>query len=296
MNIDPAALVARCTFPPSGTSVRCGVSGGADSTALLILAVKAGCEVTAVHVDHGLRPGSHSEADVVAAIARRFGARFEAHTVKVEPGPNLEARARAARASVLGPEALVGHTADDQAETLLLALMRGAGPAGLAGANPASRPLLALRRSETRALCRAFGVDVVEDPSNQDPAIRRNRVRHELLPLLDDIAGRDVVEILARSAALHGQVAALLDELATGVDPNSAGSLAAAPRPVAAHAIRRWLRAETGASHPPDSAAIDRVLAVAAGRHTACELPGGWRVSRSRGRLQLHRPDSVRIR
>ena len=293
MTVERSSLLDRCTFPPAGTPVRCGVSGGADSSALLILAVAAGCEVTAVHVDHGLRPGSDRESEVVASTAARFGAGFEAHRVKVEPGPNLEARARVARAGVLGHGALVGHTADDQAETLLLALLRGAGPAGLAGADPSCRPILALRRAETHELCRAEGIEVVDDPSNRDPAFRRNRVRHELLPLLDDIAERDVAGVLARSAALFGEVAGVLDELASAVDPRCAAELAIAPRPVAAHAIRTWVMSETGTSHPPDSAVIDRVLAVATGRHRACELPGGWRLSRHQGRLRLHVPGSV---
>ena len=78
----------------------CGVSGGADSMALLVLAVAAGCEVTAVHVDHGLRPGSDTEADRVRVVAERLGAAFRSETVVVEPGPNLEARARSARHSM----------------------------------------------------------------------------------------------------------------------------------------------------------------------------------------------------
>ena len=90
-------LLVRCTFPPSGTTLVCGVSGGPDSLALLVLATAAGCAVTAVHVDHGLRPGSAGEAEVVAAAAARFGAAFRAVRVDVADGPNLEARAREAR-------------------------------------------------------------------------------------------------------------------------------------------------------------------------------------------------------
>src|SRR5690606_19512117 len=87
-------LLGRCSFAVAGTPVVCAVSGGADSLALLVLATAAGCDVTAVHVDHGLRPGSDREADVVASAAERFGARFRAEKVDVAPGPNLEARAR----------------------------------------------------------------------------------------------------------------------------------------------------------------------------------------------------------
>ena len=207
-----AALLARCTFPPAGRPLVCGVSGGPDSTALLALAVAAGCQVTAVHVDHGLRPGSADEAGVVAAAAARLGARFRAVRVEVPDGPNLEARAREARHRALGPGAATGHTMDDQAETVLGNLLRGAGVHGLAGmrAGP-SHPLLALRRSETVALCARLGLATVRDPSNDDPRFVRNRVRAELLPLCADIAGRDVVPVLARQAALLAGDADLLD-------------------------------------------------------------------------------------
>jgi len=96
-----ADLLTRCTFPPAGTPLPCAVSGGPDSLALLVLATAAGCDVTAIHVDHGLRDGSAAEADVVADAARRFGARVERHRVVLAPGPNLEARARQGRFSVL---------------------------------------------------------------------------------------------------------------------------------------------------------------------------------------------------
>ena len=141
-----SGLLARCDFPAAGTDVTCAVSGGADSLALLVLATHAGCRVTAVHVDHGIRPGSAGEAEVVRAAAERFGADFRAEAVAVVPGPNLEARARAARYGVLPPDVLTGHTADDQAETVLLNLARGAGLDGLAGMAPARRPLRRLRR------------------------------------------------------------------------------------------------------------------------------------------------------
>ncbi len=271
----------------------CAVSGGADSLALLVLAARAGCHVTAVHVDHGLRAGSAAEAEVVRAAADRFGARFRAVRAAVAPGPNLEARARAARYAALPADALTGHTADDQAETVLLNLIRGAALDGLAGMDPARRPLRRLRRRETRALCAALGLDPVADPSNDDPAIRRNRVRHELLPLLDAIGSRDVVAVLARQADLARDDVVLLDALAAGLDPTDARALAAAPRPLARRAVRAWLRASGpgGAEcHPPDSAAVERVLGVARGDAVACEVAGGWRVARTAGRLRLVAP------
>ena len=164
-----AELLDRCSFPTRGTEVVCAVSGGPDSMALLALAAAADLHVTAAHVDHGLRPGSDREADVVRAAAQRFGAGFQALTASVGDGPNLEARARAARHRALPDGALLGHTMDDQAETVLLNLLRGAGSAGLAGMRPdGRRPLLGLRRSETEQLCAALDLEVVRDPSNTD--------------------------------------------------------------------------------------------------------------------------------
>jgi tRNA(Ile)-lysidine synthase len=279
-------LLSKAAFPPAGTSVACAVSGGADSLALLVLARAAGLEVTAVHVDHGLRPGSEGEADVVRDAAARVGAAFVSERVDVAPGPNVEARARAARYAVLPPGALTGHTADDQAETVLLNLLRGAGVDGLAGIRPGTtKPLLALRRGDTRALCAELGLVPVDDPSNDDLSLRRNRVRHELVPLLDAIAERDVAAVLARQAALLADDAALLDDLAAAIDPTDARALAVAPPAIARRAVRRWLYA--GGDHPPDAATVERVLAVARGEAKATDVGRGRAVRRSRMRLTL---------
>jgi tRNA(Ile)-lysidine synthase len=282
-------LLRRCSFAAPGTAVHCAVSGGPDSLALLVLAVAAGCEATAVHVDHGLRPGSDAEADVVRAAAERFGAAFTGLRVEVAPGPDLEARARAARRAALPPGSLLGHTADDQAETVLLNLLRGAGVDGLAGFDPAVRPIRALRRHETHSLCARLGLEPVRDPSNLDPVHRRNRVRHELLPLLDAIAERDVVPVLARQADVVRDDRALLDKLAASIDPTDARALAAAPPALARRAVRRWLR-DGPELHPPDRATVERVLAVARGAAVACEVGGGRSIRRSKGRLQLQPP------
>jgi tRNA(Ile)-lysidine synthase len=280
-----AGLLARCTFLPPGTAVTCAVSGGADSLALLVLATAAGCVVTAVHVDHGLRPGSAAEADIVRDAAARYGATFKAEKVDVGPGPNLEARARAARYAVLPPDVLTGHTADDQAETVLLNLLRGAGVDGLAGmrATP-NHPILALRRRDTEAVCALEGLHPVVDPTNADPAHLRNRIRHELLPLLDDIAGREVAPILARQAALLRDDADVLDHLAA-VDPTDARALADVPVALARRAIRAWLATD----HPPDAATVERVLAVARNEAKACDAGDGRRVARTRNVLRLER-------
>ena len=277
-------LLARCTFPAPGTTVSCAVSGGADSTALLALAVAAGLTVTAIHVDHGLRTGSTAEAQVVRGNAERLGAAFRAERVHIVDGPNLEARARDARYSMLPPDVLTGHTADDQAETVLVNLLRGGATSGLAGMRPGHRhPLLSLRRRETIALCATLQLAVVHDPSNLDPRHLRNRVRHELLPLMDDLAQRDTVAVLARQAGLARDDDELLDTLAAALDPTDARALAAPPIALARRTVRRWLTL----THPPDAATVARVLAVARGEAVATEVGGGRRVERHRQRLSL---------
>lgn len=285
-------LLARCRFPPPGSALDCAVSGGADSLALMVLARAAGCQVTAIHVDHGLRPGSEGEAEIVVAAARRVGARWRRERVEVGPGPNLEARARAARLAVLPPGAATGHTADDQAETILLNLMRGSGLDGLVGMREGPRhPILELRRRETSALCAELGLVPVKDPSNTDPRHLRNRVRQEVLPLLEELSGRDLVVVLTRQAALLVEEADLLDGLAGAIEPTDAGALAQAPAALARRAVRRWLR--DGDGHPPGSAAVGRVLAVARGQAVACEVAGGLCIRRFRGRLVVGRAGSA---
>ncbi|MGK2930690.1 MAG: tRNA lysidine(34) synthetase TilS [Acidimicrobiales bacterium] len=290
MNPVRAELLTRCSFPPAGTAVTCAVSGGPDSLALLLLAAEAGLDVTAVHVDHGLRPESAGEAEVVAAAAGSVGARFRAERVEVGPGGDLEARARAARRTVLPPDTLYGHTADDQAETVLLALLRGAGLDGLRGMRPVGHPILALRRSDTERVCADAGLVPVRDPSNHDVRFRRNRVRHELLPLLDDIAQRDVTTVVARTATVLLDDADFLDAASSPLDPTDAMALASAPPALARRALRRWLRELDAERHPPDADGIARVLAVARGEAVAAQIAGGIEVRRSRQRLVATAP------
>jgi len=256
--------------------------------ALLVLARLSGRQVHVVHVDHGLRLGSHADAEVVRSAADRFDASFETVRVEVPNGPNLEARARTARYGALPDGALTGHTADDQAETVLAALVRGAGIDGLAGMRPARRPLLQVRRSETVALCAELGLAPVVDPSNVDPRFQRNRLRNEVLPLLDDVARRDVVAVISRQAGLLQEDAALLDSLAAHVDPTDARALRSAPRALARRSLRNWLRLQLDAEqHPPDLATVDRVLAVARGEAVATDVGNGWEVRRSSQRLRI---------
>lgn len=284
-------LLERCRFPARRGPVVCGVSGGQDSLALLILATAAGYEPTAVYVDHGLRPETVNEAAAVEAAAAELGAGFELQRVDVGDGPNLEARARQARHAALGADALLGHTADDQAETILLNLMRGSGLEGLAGMRrDGRRPLLDIRRSETREVCDLVGLRPVEDPTNLESRFKRNRVRHELVPLLDDIADRDVTPLLSRQADLLRDDASGLAEWAGEVDPTDARAVASAHPARARWIIRLWLTAAVGAGHPPDASAVDRVRLVAAGDAVATDLGGGWRVRRSGQRLLIEPP------
>ncbi|MFW2335839.1 tRNA lysidine(34) synthetase TilS [Ilumatobacter sp.] len=281
-------LTARCAFPVAGTPVDCAFSGGPDSTALLILARHAALVVTAHHVDHGIRPESADEADRARSIAHQLGVAFRSHSVGVATGPNLEARAREARRAVLPPGALTGHTADDQAETVLLRLIRGSGSTGLSGIEPGpTHPLLRLRRWETSAVCENARIDAVHDASNERLDVWRNRVRGEVMPLLADIAGRDVTPILTRTAGLLRDESELLDELAAPIDPADARALGEVSPVLARRALRRWL---TEGGYPPDAAAIDRVMAVVRGEAVACELPGGRRVQRTDQRLRLIGP------
>lgn len=322
------SLLARCTFPPPGTPLACAVSGGRDSMCLLVLAVAAGCATTAIHVDHGLRRGSATEAARVEAAARRLGAEFRATRVQVPPGTNLEARARAARFGVLPRDVATGHTMDDQAETVLVNLLRGTGPDGLAAMAPGTEhPLLGLRRSETQAVCEEAGVEWFDDPTNLDGLHLRSRVRLELMPLLRDISRRDPVPLLDRLARLAREDRALLEALAAEAVPDatSVAQLRAAPRPLAARALRGWLRGsgatgrmggrrapsglpgalgddgpgppagDPGADrYPPTMLEVEKVLTVVEGVARAAELSGGSSVRRSRGRLSVSAPQGGR--
>jgi tRNA(Ile)-lysidine synthase len=222
---------------------------------------------------------------VVQEAAARLGAGFRAETVDVAPGPNLEARARAARYAVLPAGVLTGHTADDQAETVLLNLLRGAGLDGLAGMRLEGHPILDLRRTETEAVCAAESLVPVTDPTNADPVHRRNRVRAELVPVLNDIAERDPVPILARQAEILRDEANVLDVLAAAIDPTDAQRLMSSPPALARRAVRRWLT--DGLDHPPDAATVERVLAVAHGMAKGTDVGAGRRVARTRNVLRL---------
>jgi len=281
-------------------------SGGPDSVALLALVVATGRTPTAVHVDHGLRAGGADEAAFVADTAARLGVPARAVRVEVGAGPNLEARARAARYAALdearrplgAATVLVGHTADDQAETVLLNLLRGSASAGLgamaARRDTVVRPLLGLRRSDCGAVCAAVGVTPLRDPMNADRAFRRVAVRHDVLPRLSALAGRDLVPVLARQAEVLRSESDYLDELARAAWPSEpdvnepdagrADVLTRLPVPLARRAVRQWI-----GSPPPSFADVERVLAVARGEIRATEISGGHRVTRRSGLLHIVR-------
>ncbi len=281
-------LLKRCDFPEAGSKVDCGLSGGPDSAALVALAVASGLEVTAWHINHGLRASAQRDQEAAAAIVELLGVEFRSVSVDVEPGPHLEERARKARYAALPAGVLVGHTADDRAETVLFNIARGAGLAGAAAPFArVRRPLLALRRRETRELSAQLGLPVVSDPMNDDLAYSRVAIRHRVLPALAEALGRDPVPLLNRHADLAADAFEVVTLLSSQVDPTSAAELCAAPRAVASEALRRWIARTTGVPAAVSAASIDRVLEVAAGHFVATEVTGGHRVSRSRGRLSI---------
>jgi len=223
-------LVERCLRDEAaiqrGEVLLVACSGGPDSTALLHalahLRKKLGHAVVAHGVDHGLRAEAGAELALARQVAEAAGVPFALTRVEVGAGGNLQARARAARFEALARAAeaagarflATGHTADDRAETLLLRLLRGAGPRGLAvlppiappiaGTVPLIRPLIRARRADVLAHLQRHRLPFAEDPSNRDPRFSRVRVRRELLPLLEELSPR-IVEHLAALADMLAQ-------------------------------------------------------------------------------------------
>ncbi len=207
-------------------------SGGADSLALLSAAVfeghKQGLRIVGVTVDHGLQPGSAQVAQRLVEQMAALGAdeTLTATVTVSTDGLGPEAAARQARYAVLEEVAerlaaslvLLGHTLDDQAETVLLGLARGSGGRSLAGMRRSygvfARPLLDVRRDDTLTACQVEGLDVWNDPHNQDPAYTRVRVRRRVLPVLEDELGPGIAPTLARTADQLRDDMGLLDQLA----------------------------------------------------------------------------------
>ncbi|WP_200210219.1 tRNA lysidine(34) synthetase TilS [Micromonospora coerulea] len=297
-------------------------SGGADSLTLAaataFVAPRLGRRAGLVTVDHGLQPGSAERAAAVARWAVESGLDpVDAVPVTVAGRPGgPEAAAREARYQALVATArrrgaaavLLGHTRDDQAETVLLALARGAGPRGLAGMPERReldgvtllRPLLAVSREETRKACAVLGLTPWEDPHNVDPAYARARVRSDVLPSLVRALGPAVLDNLARTARLVAADTAALDELAAAALTEARSpegglvvdTLAAQPVALRTRVLHAWAR-ELGA--PPAALShrhVDALDALVTQWHGqgAVHLPGGLRVARQEGRLTLADP------
>jgi tRNA(Ile)-lysidine synthase len=291
---------------PPGTLVLAACSGGADSLALAaaaaFVAPRAGLRAGLVTVDHGLQDGSTDRATQVAAWGTESGlAPSLAVRVTVGRAGGPEAAARDARYAALVAAAdehgaaavLLGHTREDQAETVLLALARGAGPRGLAGMPPRRgifrRPLLDVSRAEIRAACTELGLTPWEDPHNTDPAYTRARVR-AVLPVLVEALGPDVVTNLARTARLLAADTALLDELAAAAAPAGepvVADLLALPPALRTRVLRDFalrLGAPAGALSTVHLDALDALVVSWHGQGPVA-LPGGIQVTRRDGRL-----------
>ena len=294
-----------------------GLSGGADSLALAAASAHAvrrdpALRVGAVCVDHGLQPGSADRSAAAAESARRLGLDPVIDRTVAVAGPGgPEAAARAARHAALaaaardrGAEAvLLGHTLDDQAETVLLGLARGSGARSLAGMRPAQirdgvqwlRPLLGVRRADTRAACAAEGLEPWDDPHNAAPAYLRARLRHGALPALERDLGPGVAAALARTADLLRADADALDDWAADALAAASGGdgtydtavLVTLPEAVRTRALHRAVLAagcpagSVGSGHVR---AVDALVADWRGQGPVA-LPGGIEARRDCGRL-----------
>lgn len=239
------------------TEVAVALSGGADSLALAATAVVQGWKVTALIVDHGLQQDSARVALEARSQALALGCHdASVLSVTVDGAGGLEAAARTARYAALdqaraGRPVLLAHTLDDQAETVLLGLGRGSGGRSIAGMrpwdDPWGRPLLDVRRAETRGACVELGLIPWEDPHNLDSRFVRVRLRHEVLPLLEQVLGGGVAEALARTATSLRDDGDALDQQALAAHPGP-GALTVSRLHGLAPAVRRrvirlWLLA-----------------------------------------------------
>ncbi len=275
-----------------------GCSGGPDSIGLLALAAHAQRDAVAVYVDHGLRSDSASDFDVVRSAADRFGMPAVMVSLELDPGSsNLEARARDARLQVLEEQRAVAaaasiwlaHSVDDQAETVLLAMMRGSGLAGMAGMaahrGRIERPVLALRRWELAATCVAQGLQVVDDPMNHDLRFNRVWVRRHLMPMLNEHAQRDMPIVLARQAQIVRGDHEYLERAAAAVLAEAGSALSVElMRSIDGVIARRVVRQFLG-EPPIGGKHIEAALSVVYGTAKAVELPNRRTLRRSGGIL-----------
>ncbi|MDQ3402706.1 MAG: tRNA lysidine(34) synthetase TilS [Actinomycetota bacterium] len=288
------------------------VSGGADSLALAAAAqhvsTKAGLHITGLIVDHQLQAGSAAVAQHAAYQLTTLGL-VDVHVlpVTVEGRGGMEAAARRARYTALREAAgdalvLLGHTRDDQAETVLLGLGRGSGPRSIAGMRaldlPWGRPLLDVPRRTTTAACAALGVRPWQDPHNTDARFTRVRLRHEVLPLLEDVLQGGVADALARTAAQLRDDLTALDSLAadlfdTASDDSdlSVSDLTTAPPALRRRVLRTWLT-RAGVTDLTDAhlRSVDALIGHWRGQGGVA-LPGGLVARRTHGRLTYDRPE-----
>ncbi|WP_299137736.1 tRNA lysidine(34) synthetase TilS [uncultured Corynebacterium sp.] len=253
--VSPHFLACRRGVRAAGLdhAVAVGLSGGADSLALMAALLAEGHDVLALCVDHGLQDRSRAQAERAAEQARMLGAR--ARVLNVEAGAtgqkSMEAAARVARYRALAAacaaeelEVAVAHTADDQAETLLLGALRGR-VAGMSERSEVEgarvvRPLLNRRRADTEGACAELGLSVWQDPQNADTNFRRVALRREVIPQLSHIIGGDAVPALAQAAS-----DAALDDAALHTPPTTdCAALAAMAEPRRRRAIAAWLVSE----------------------------------------------------
>lgn len=296
-----------------GDLVLAACSGGQDSlalaAALAFVAPRAGLRAGAVTVDHGLQDGSASRALAVASTLRDLGLDpVRVATVAVDGAGGPEAAARDARYAALSAAAaevgaaavLLGHTLDDQAETVLLGLARGSGPRSLAGMPPRRglfvRPLLGVRRAVTASACAALGLSAWSDPHNADRRFARVRVRLDALPALEAALGPGVAEALARTADQLRDDAEVLEKIATsererGDSLLSAASLAGLPGAVRSRVLRSAaLEAgcPAGALTAAHVARIEELVTDWRGQR-GVDLPGGVRAARRSGEVLFER-------
>ena len=306
-----ASVLARARPLPDGPCV-VALSGGADSAVCAWAMLASGISARAIFVHHAL-PASNALRRSAIAIAEKLGLPLEIVEAPVPAGPSWEAEARGARYEGLerslteGEWLVTGHTADDQAETVLANLIRGAGLGGLAGVprirGRIVRPLLDVWRRETRELGALLDLPWLDDPDNADQRTPRNALRLSLIPAVEELHNPGFREALVRLAARAAEDDALLEERASRVPIAlessevrvAAAALETLPVPVAARVARRALRL----AHPPypgSEADVRRVLAVASGEAADASVGGGWMVHREGPWLVLVRsPDEPGI-